>query len=178
MQLMHNSEFDIFKMASKMVVDKFYKWEPHLSCRYVWWICNIPAFLPDGEALYKHVYLNKRTQHACLIELHCTSRHIWEWHQINKHVWCKSTSVRLAPDLYPFPFGLHSTSQMSVEVQSGPAGLAYSEVPRQQAWHIVRHHTRRYDLQWGTTPEGMSYSVATHQQTLLIVMYQAKRHDL
>ena len=25
MQLMHHSEFDIFKMASRMVVDKFYK---------------------------------------------------------------------------------------------------------------------------------------------------------
>ena len=25
--------------------------------------------------------------------------------------------------------------------------LAYSKVPSQQAWHIMRHHTRRHDLQ-------------------------------
>ena len=32
---------------------------------------------------------------------------------------------------------------MSVEVQNGPAGMAYSELPRIQAWPIVRLHTRR-----------------------------------
>ena len=30
---------------------------------------------------------------------------------------------------------------MSLEVQNGPAGMAYNEVPRQQAWPIVRRHT-------------------------------------
>ena len=53
---------------------------------------------------------------------------------------------------------------MLVEVQNGPAGMAYSEVPRQQAWPIVRHHTRIHDLQWGTTPESMAFSEAQHQQ--------------
>ena len=33
--------------------------EAHLTCGHVWWICNIPDFSPDEEALYKHVYLNK-----------------------------------------------------------------------------------------------------------------------
>ena len=57
---MHHSEFDIFKMASRLIAVSFTSpWEPHLTCRHVWWICNIPDFLPDGEAHYKHVYLNK-----------------------------------------------------------------------------------------------------------------------
>ena len=67
---------------------------------------------------------------------------------------------------------------MSIESQNGPAGRAYSEVPRQQAWPIVRPHTRRHDLQRGTTPEVMTYSEAPRQQAWLIVMYQTKRHDL
>ena len=58
------------------------------------------------------------------------------------------------------------------------ADMAFSEVPRQQAWTIVRHHTRRHDLQLGTTPEGMTYSEIPRQQAWLIVMYQTKRHGL
>ena len=46
MQLMHHSEFDLFKMASRLVANP---WEPHLTCRHVWWICNIPDVLPDGD---------------------------------------------------------------------------------------------------------------------------------
>ena len=57
---MHHSEFDIFKMASRLVVVSFTNpWEPHLTCRHDWWICNTPDFLPYEEAPYKHVYLNK-----------------------------------------------------------------------------------------------------------------------
>ena len=100
MQLMHHSEFNIFKMAVRMVAEKFTNsWKPHLTCRHVWWIYNISKFSPDGEALYKHVYPHKWTQYACLIELHCTSRHIWDWLRISKHVWCNGTSIRVAPDL-------------------------------------------------------------------------------
>ena len=65
---------------------------------------------------------------------------------------------------------------MLVEVQNEPAGMAYSEVPRQQAWPIVRHYTRRHDLQLGTTPEGMTYSEAPHQQARLIVRHYTSRH--
>ena len=93
MQLMHHPEFYIFKMSSRLVANL---WEPHLTCRHVWWICNKPDVLPDGDTLYKHVYLNKWTQHACMIELHCTSRHVWEWHLISRHVWYNCTSVRVA----------------------------------------------------------------------------------
>ena len=36
MLFMHHSEFDIFKMASRIVADKFYKiWERHPTCRHV-----------------------------------------------------------------------------------------------------------------------------------------------
>ena len=66
-------------------------WERHLTYR--------PDALPDGEALYKHAYLNKWAQHTSVIELHCTARHIWEWQRISRHVWCNSTSVQVAPDL-------------------------------------------------------------------------------
>ena len=96
MQLMHHSEFDTFKISSRLVANL---WEPHLTCRHVWWICNIPDVLPDGNTLYKHVYLNKWTQHAFMIELHCTSRHVWEWHLISVHVWCNDTPVRVVQDL-------------------------------------------------------------------------------
>ena len=65
MQLMHHSELDIFKMTSTMVADKFNKsvgTAPYL--KPVWWICNRPDVLPDGETLYKHVYLiNEPSMH-------------------------------------------------------------------------------------------------------------------
>ena len=101
MLFMHHSEFNIFKMASGMVANMIYKPVGGDPTR---WICNRPDALPGRAALYKPAYLNKWTQHACLIELHCTSRHIWEWHRISKHVGCNGTSVRAALDLQPFFF--------------------------------------------------------------------------
>ena len=63
----YHSAFDIFKMASKIVANKFFNpWERHPTCT---------------RCLYKHTYLNKQTWYACIIELHCKCRHIWEWHQ-------------------------------------------------------------------------------------------------
>ena len=99
MLFMHHSEFDIFKMAPWKVADKFYKpLKQHPTCRHVWLICNGPDALSDRAAIYKHAYLNKWTQHACLIELHCTSRHIWEQHRISRHVWYNATTVQVAPN--------------------------------------------------------------------------------
>ena len=55
-------------MASRMVADKFYK-PVGMSDGFV------TDALPDGAVLYKHTYLNKRTEVACL-ELHYTDMHI------------------------------------------------------------------------------------------------------
>ena len=52
MQLMHHSAFDIFKMAFRMVADKFYK--PVGAAPSLWWICNI--------------------QISCLMKKHFTNR--------------------------------------------------------------------------------------------------------
>ena len=98
MLFMHRSEFDIFKMASRWKPTRFTnQCEQHPTCGHVWWICNRPDTLPDRAALYELAYLNKWTQHACLIELHCTSRHIREWHLISRHVWYNGTAVQVAP---------------------------------------------------------------------------------
>ena len=48
--------------------------ERHPTCWHVWWICNRPDALHNRAHLYKHAYLIKWTQHACLIVLHCTNR--------------------------------------------------------------------------------------------------------
>ena len=65
MQLMYHSEFDMFKMVSRMVANKFNKFvETAPTCRHVWWICNVPDVLLDGETLYKHVYpINEPSMH-------------------------------------------------------------------------------------------------------------------
>ena len=100
------------------------------GCRHIWLICIRPDALPDRAALYKHAYLNKWTQHACWIELHCTSRHIWERHRISRHVWYNATTVQVAPN--SSIFHLHLTSKMSVAVAIV-----------QQAWPIMRYYANR-----------------------------------
>ena len=71
---------------------------------------------------------------ATLLTLHSTSRHIWEWYWISRHVWYNDTSVQVAPDLLTSFFHLHPTSKISVAVA----------IDDQQAWPIVRYHVNRH----------------------------------
>ena len=56
--------------------------------------------------------------------------------------------------------------------------MTYSEATHEQAWLIVRYHTRWHGLSWDSSPERMAYSRGQLQQAWLILRHHTRRHDL
>ena len=54
--------------------------------------------------------------------------------------------------------------KMSVKVQNGPAGVAYSEVPHQPTWPIVMHHTKH--MTYSEAPNQKAWPIARHHTNM------------